>query len=119
MPSAYDPHISVAQWREILRDPELTTPATLSMLTTMLRLGGEATCVEMARQGGKSPWHYNALGMNFGRRISATRHIPGYTDGDRTAYFVIPFAGVTSAMATAASIMHGNCARNCKRPLPG
>lgn len=93
VPSAYDPHISVAQWREILRDPELTTPATLSMLTTMLRLGGEATCVEMARQGGKSPWHYNALGMNFGRRISATRHIPGYTDGDRTVYFVIPFRG--------------------------
>ena len=48
-PSEYDPHISVAQWREILRDPELTTPDTLAMLTTMLRLGGEATCVELAR----------------------------------------------------------------------
>lgn len=74
----------MAQWREILRDPELTTPDTLAMLTTMLRLGGEATCAELARHGDKSAWHYNALGMNLGRRICAKRHVPAYKTGDRT-----------------------------------
>lgn len=92
-PSEYDPHISVAQWREILCDPEVTTPDTLVMLTTMLRLGGEATCAELARQGGKSPYHYNALGMNLGRRICAKRHVPAYKTDDRTIYYIVPFRG--------------------------
>lgn len=92
-PSEYDPHLSVAQWREILRDPELTTPDTLAMLTTMLRLGGEATCAELARHGDKSAWHYNALGMNLGRRICAKRHVPAYKTGDRTIYYIVPFRG--------------------------
>lgn len=92
-PSEYDPHLSVAQWREILRDPELTTPDTLAMLTSMLRLGGEATCAELARHGDKSAWHYNALGMNLGRRICAKRHVPAYKTGDRTIYYIVPFRG--------------------------
>lgn len=92
-PSEYDPHLSVAQWREILRDPELTTPDTLAMLTTMLRLGGEATCAELARHGDKSAWHYNALGMNLGRRICAKCHVPAYKTGDRTIYYIVPFRG--------------------------
>ena len=92
-PSEYDPHISVTQWQEILRDPELTTPDTLAMLLTMLRLGGEATCMDLSRQGGKSPWHYNALGMTFGRRICAKCHIPAYKTGDRTMYYIVPFRG--------------------------
>ena len=92
-PSEYDPHISVTQWQEILRDPELTTPDTLAMLLTMLRLGGEATCMDLSRQGGKSPWHYNALGMNLGRRICAKCHIPAYKTGDRTMYYIVPFRG--------------------------
>lgn len=92
-PSEYDPRLSVAQWREILRDPELTTPDTLAMLTTMLRLGGEATCAELARHGDKSAWHYNALGMNLGRRICAKRHVPAYKTGDRTIYYIVPFRG--------------------------
>lgn len=91
--SAYDPHISVAQWGEILRDPEVTTPDTLVMLFTMLRLGGEATCVELARHGGKSAGHYNALGMNLGRRICAKWHIPEFRNGDSTIYYIIPFRG--------------------------
>lgn len=92
-PSEYDPHLSVAQWREILRDPELTTPDTLAMLATMLRLGGEATCAELARHGDKSAWHYNALGMNLGRRICAKCHVPAYKTGDRTIYYIVPFRG--------------------------
>lgn len=91
--SAYDPHISVEQWREILRDPELTTPDTLAMLQTMLRLGGETTCAELAQHGGKSAWHYNALGMNLGRKICARWHVPEFRADNRTVYFVIPFRG--------------------------
>ena len=93
VPSEYDPHISVTQWQEILHDPEVTTPETLAMLLSILRLGGEATCMDLSRQGGKSPWYYNALGMNLGRRICAKRHVPKYKENDRTVYYVIPFRG--------------------------
>lgn len=117
-PSDYDPHISVAQWRDILQDPELTTPDTLAMLIAILQKGGEATCVDLARHGGKSSSYYNALGMNFGRRISAKRHIPGYQYNDKTAYLVIPFRGATSTATTAASTMSGGYAMNCGRHLP-
>lgn len=63
------------------------------MFLTMLRLGGEATCMALSRQGGKSPWHYNALGMTLGRRICAKCHIPAYKTGDRTMYYIVPFRG--------------------------
>ena len=79
--------------RRSCADAELTTPDTLAMLLTMLRLGGEATCMDLSRQGGKSPWHYNALGMNLGRRICAKCHIPAYKTGDRTMHYIVPFRG--------------------------
>lgn len=91
--SEYDPQLSVAQWRDILRDPELTTPDTLAMLTTILKMGGEASCAELARHGDKSAWQYTALGMNFGKRICTKYHVPAYKTDDRTMYYVVPFRG--------------------------
>ncbi len=113
-----DPQLSMAQWRDILRAPELTTPDTLAMLTTILKMGGEASCAELARHGDKSVWQYTALGMNFGKRVCTKCHIPGYKYGDRTVYFVIPFRGATSTAATVASTMSGDCAMHCGRLLP-
>ena len=114
-PSEYDPHLSVAQWREILRDPELTTPDTLAMLATMLRLGGEATCAELARHGDKSAWHYNALGMNLAG--GSVRNAMSRRTRPATEPYIIssPFGGA-GAMDT--RIMSGACAMNCGRRLP-
>lgn len=63
------------------------------MLTTILKMGGEASCAELARHGDKSAWQYTAPGMDFGKRVCTKCHIPGYKHGDRTVYFVIPFRG--------------------------
>lgn len=39
----YDPSITTGQWRQVLNDPNVTSPQTLSMLKMMLELGGEST----------------------------------------------------------------------------
>lgn len=91
--SAYNPQISVEQWRDILNDPELTSSAMLAMLKSILELGGEATCAQLAKNGKYSAWYYNALGMNFGRRIKKKYNLPDFRDGGITKVFVIPFIG--------------------------
>ena len=64
------------------------------MLKFIVALGGEATCAQLAQNGKYSAWYYNALGMNFGRRIKKRYNLPDFKDGGVTKLFVIPFLGL-------------------------
>ena len=54
------------------------------MLKFIVALGGEATCAQLAQNGKYSAWYYNALGMNFGRRIKKRYNLPDFKDGGVT-----------------------------------
>ena len=92
-PAFYDPKISVEQWRELLRDPQISPPSILAMLKSMLAYGGEATCAQLAQGNELSAQYYNSQGMNFGRRVKQRLNLPDCIDQGVNRLFVIPFLG--------------------------
>lgn len=99
-PSAaeYDPHISVNNWRQILADDAVTSPASLDVLKKMLELGGESTCSHLAEVYGNTAAYYNRVGTTFGEKVKNKYHCPDCPAraGDppgRNRLYVIPFVG--------------------------
>lgn len=94
----YDPCITKEMWKQVLADPSIATPDTLSMLKKMLELGGESTCAHLAEVYGNTHAFYNITGSTFGRRVKDKYNCPDCIDTtdetkSRNRVYVVPFVG--------------------------
>lgn len=92
----YDPKISEETWLELLKNPAIGTPETLTVLARMKALGGETTCSELSKRFGKTPGFYNTHGTALGRRVvESSLDIPVLQDAadQKNRFWVVPFLG--------------------------
>ena len=94
----YNPSITKEMWERVLKDPDIATLATLSMLKNMLELGGESTCAHLAEVYGNTYGHYNSVGRVFGKRVKDKYNCPYFINAEdeteeRNRFYVIPFVG--------------------------
>lgn len=93
--SDYDPKITEETWLELLKDPTIGTPETLTVIARMKELGGEATCSQLSEKFGKTPDFYNINGNALGRRVIESLDIPVLQDAEdqKDRFWVVPFLG--------------------------
>ena len=91
----YDPGLSREQYEELLTDENVIKRSSLDTLYYIYKMGGEASCTEVAAKYGGSPQHYNANATFVAKRIFESTRCPLSTRegeaGDR--YWSILFQG--------------------------
>lgn len=68
-PQDYSPNLTVEDWRELLRDPQVFTPDSLLIVKRLKEFGGTATCKQLSLQYGQSPNFYNSGSAHLAKRI--------------------------------------------------
>lgn len=66
----YDPGITVEQWVELLKDPEVTTQNNLLMFAMMLKYGKPATCTQYAERFGQTKNFFNKGSSALAERVA-------------------------------------------------
>lgn len=91
----YDPGLSREQYEELLTDENVIKRSSLDTLYYIYKMGGEASCKEVADRYGNSPQHYNSNATYVAKRIFESTRCPLSTregeSGDR--YWSILFQG--------------------------
>ena len=91
----YDPGLSREQYEELLTDENVVKRSSLDTLYYIYKMGGEASCKDVADKYGNSPQHYNSNATYVARRIFESTRCPLSTRegeaGDR--YWSILFQG--------------------------
>ena len=65
----FDPDMSIHQWMELLGDGEFTSPEVLAALRKMRKMGGDATCDELADERGRDRDWYATLLRGYARKV--------------------------------------------------
>lgn len=81
----YDPDLSVENWAELLRNPEVFTPKSLEIVRRMKDYGGEATCTQLAQKYGENKNFYNSGSVGLARRVCDAAGIEPNTREDGSA----------------------------------
>ena len=66
----YDPGISYEKYLELLQNESVVKKPYLDTVYYLYKMGGEATCTQIAAQYGNSAFHYNSNAKNVGRWIA-------------------------------------------------
>ncbi len=69
-PASYTPGLSIDEWIELIKDPEIFTPDSLTIMKRFKDYGGQATCKELSREYGKSYDFYNKGSTTLAGRIA-------------------------------------------------
>lgn len=72
----YDPKITKEKWLELLKDENIFNFNSMCMMKRFLDIGGEATCVDMLKEFGRSVNFYNNEKWQTGERIYKKTNYP-------------------------------------------
>ncbi|MGN0038176.1 MAG: McrB family protein, partial [Coriobacteriales bacterium] len=98
LPEVYDPGLTTEDWAELIKDVDVFTHDTMTMLSRMAELGGQATCKEMSEAFGEHPSHYVSLGGTLGEKVVEKAGIPAEVKSDgKEQFWSIPFLGRSAA----------------------
>ncbi len=91
----YDPKLTVEQWVEILRDPEITTNNNLRMFAMMLDHGKPAACSELADKYGETKNYFNSGSSALAQRIAKKTecNAPPFRDNENSRWWPILYVG--------------------------
>lgn len=89
----YCPEISAKEYRELLTNNSVVRKKWLDVLFSIYKLGGKATCSQIANQYGNTAQHYNANATNIARAIQRYTECPVYEDTQYGGYWSILFYG--------------------------
>jgi len=90
----YDPRLSKEDWKKYLLEVEIPNhPSPMKMLKGIMKLGGEASCKQLANTYGGHPSTYVGYTTSLGRRIKKYFNLPPCMDGEQERFFPLPFYG--------------------------
>lgn len=89
----YNPNISTEEWADFLKTDSKKHLLTLKMLSTMLELGGEATCKKLSDILGGHPSTYISCATGLGERVKKQFHLPPCIDAGKERFFPVAFLG--------------------------
>lgn len=93
-PTDYSPELSVEEWVDLLKDPEVFTVGSLEIMKRMLEYGGQATCKQLSVKYGESVNFYNSGSSSLARRIAEKTGCPVMTrDTDNSKWWPILYVG--------------------------
>ncbi len=72
----YTPGISVEKWKELLKDPETFNEDSLEIMLRMLKIGGRATCKQLANKYGETKGFYNLGSSSLAKRVHSKTNCP-------------------------------------------
>lgn len=89
----YDPEISTEEYKRLLTDNSIIKKEWSDVLSSIYKMGGQATCLQIANQYGNTAQHYNANATNIARAIQRHTECPVYEDAKYGGYWCILFYG--------------------------
>ena len=91
----YDPGFTSEQYKELLTDETVVKKSNLDTLYYIYKLGGEASCTNVATKYGNTAQHYNANATYTAKRIYETTRcaLSPRTGEDGDRYWAILFQG--------------------------
>lgn len=94
-PEEYDPGISAERYEQILSDTSIIKYKFLDVLYYLYKLGGEASCTQIANRFGNHPSHYTANSTYIARAVAdKTKCTLWKRNGtDKPAYWPVLFTG--------------------------
>ena len=93
-PEEYDPKISKDQWLEMLQDRSIFDDSSLFVMAAFRNIGGEATCVQLADQYGKTYGYYNVTSSGLAKRVLDAAGCPLPPEREEGArYWPVLFVG--------------------------
>lgn len=93
-PTDYSPELSVEEWVDLLKDPEVFTVGSLEIMKRMLDYGGQATCKQLSVKYGETVNFYNSGSSSLARRIAEKTGCPVMTrDTDNSKWWPILYVG--------------------------
>lgn len=72
----YAPGLSVEDWVELLRNPEVFDENSMFLVKAFYDMGGQATCSEIAEKYGDVPMHYAGIATGLARRVQKETNCP-------------------------------------------
>lgn len=90
----YDPGISCEKYLELLQNENVVKKPYLDTIYYLYKMGGEATCTQIAARYGDSAFHYNSNAKNVGRWISEATKCSLYKSAeDGGGFWAVLFIG--------------------------
>ena len=93
-PDAFPPKLSEADWRALIRNPEVFQRDSLIIMRRMLDFGGEATCIQLSEKYGESWNYYNrgssALAQRVARKVNC---LPARREDSNACWWRILYIG--------------------------
>lgn len=91
----YDPGLSREQYEEILQNENIIKRSSLDTLYYIYKMGGEASCLQVADKYGNTPQHYNSNATFVARQIYEATKCPLSTREDESGerYWSVLFQG--------------------------
>ena len=90
----YDPGITAEQYEEILSDKSIIKYEWMDILYYLYKLGGEATCKQIANAYGNGAPHYNSNAINIAKAVAKETQCPLMTrENGGTRYWPVLFFG--------------------------
>ncbi|MCD7731940.1 MAG: AAA family ATPase [Oscillospiraceae bacterium] len=86
-PINYSPKLTVSDWTELLRNPDVFTEKGLQVVTRIKDYGGQATCLQLSKKYGEDKNFYISNTTSVAKRICETKHIKPDTRSDGTPYY--------------------------------
>ena len=65
----YNPGITKEQWSSLLNDPSVFKEESRYLIDCIMKLGGEASCLQLADEFGNRDQYYNNLSLTLARRV--------------------------------------------------
>lgn len=67
--SQYDPEISKDEWSSLIKNQQVFTQSSLTIMERFLDMGGEATCKQLSQKYGETVNYYNAGCSSLAKRV--------------------------------------------------
>ncbi len=80
----YTPGISVEKWKELLKDPEIFNEDSLEIMLRMMKIGGRATCKQLADKYGGHFNSYKKRSCDLAERVQKKTNCPVLKEDDGT-----------------------------------
>ena len=91
--SEYDPQISKEKWLEILNSQDVLGENIRRMLAAMYKLGGSASCAQLAEQYGKTANHYIMTAVHAAENVVKATNCPLMQENENSKLWPIFFVG--------------------------
>lgn len=93
-PANYNPGFTVEDWKKMLADKDLFWDSSLTIMSRMLDIGGQATCKQLADKYGETPNYYNGGARGLAERIVKKTDCPVLEkNNENSRYWPVLFVG--------------------------